>query len=368
MNDVTHFYFLPWLNIKDSLQIHNIELCPITFTKFPDAANLDPKVKETIIKELSRYCDEDGRPREKIVLCKCDGKLFHKIDKTDEVTQALEILAFLYTTLEFAVKISSPNASGGIPCTNIFEMKHYRIPTDTTKIFTYVAGVNRFWGDVKFHQPLETVHQKLNCDKNFVNLFSKQLFSADFDNALRTKILRALDLCYYAHIETAQHLEISKIIMLATAMEIILGIEEPHHKKIEILEKLEQTTDKFSTKEKRILHIGECNAIKDKGKLNNNVAEFTKFAWWGYDFYKLRNDIVHGELIQAKDFYTQDGIPHKYIANLVLLEFIISKMSNLSRKCIVNLADLENLRAVRVTYMFLQDAFKKLGWADYRSL
>ena len=366
MNDVTHFYFLPWLNIKDSLQVHNIELCPITLSEFPDSNELDQKTKDTIIKELSRHYDDNEKPREKIVLCKCDGKLFHKIDKTDEVNQAVEILAFLYTTMEFAVRISSPNASGGTPCTNMFEMRHYQIPTDTTKIVTYVAGVNRFWGDVKFYQPLEAVHQELNCDNKFIKLFSEQLYSSDFDSAFRTRIFRGLDLLFYAHIETAQHLDVSKVILLATALEIILEIQEPHNKKIEILEKFEEATDRFFIKEKRTLHIGECNAIKEKGKLNNNLAEFTKIAWWGYDFYKLRNDVVHGEPIKSSDLFIQNGIPHKYIANLVLLEYIISKMPKLSQKCIVNLTDLANLPPATVTSMFLHDAFEKLGWVDYK--
>jgi len=366
MNNVIHFYFLPWLNIKDPLQIHNIKLHPITLSEFPDSSELGNETKEKIIKELSRYCDDNGKPREKIVLCSYKEKLFQKNDIADEVTQAVDILAFLYTTLEFAVKISSPNSSGGIPCTNIFEMKHYRIPLDTSKIFTYVAGVNRFWGDITFHQPLETIHQELNCDTDFIRLFSEQLYSPDFDIALRTKIFRGLELYYYAHIETAQHLEISKIIMLATALEIILEIEEYHHKKIEILEKLEQVADQFFIKEKKSLLSGECKAIKDKGKLNNYIAEFTKFAWWGYNFYKLRNSIVHGDVINATEFYVDNRIPHKYIASLVILKYAMSKMPKLVRPPIVKIEDLEKLPPVTVTNSFLSDTLKELGWVNYK--
>lgn len=365
MSQPLHVYFLPWLKIKEYLAINRVQFCPTSIKKIECKYNLDQEIKEKLINGLIKYVDIDGNPLKKFVICRSNMRILNDSDQTEEVLNAVNILSFLYTSSVFAAKIAHPTSAGGLPCSNIFDLKYYRISDDPAKIPTYVVGVNAFMGDMKFYQPPEAYcHDAISCDEKLIRIFSEQIYSPNVDNGMRRRILRGLDWCYFADFVTAHHSPLSKIVMLATALEVVLDIKSSSHKKIEILERLDDTVNTSFTNDIRQITGGEKKAIKNKAKIINSKAEFTKFAWWGYDFYKLRNDIVHGKAIGSKDLYYKNDVPHIYLASLVLLQYILAKM--LPKTVFMNFSNLAEIRKFHplVTVSLLNEAFRKIGWLN----
>jgi len=46
-------------------------------------------------------------------------------------------------------------------------------------------------------------------------------------------------------------------------------------------------------------------------------------AWWGWDFYKLRNAVVHGDDIPTKDLVYTDWITHSIVADMTFYSYVV---------------------------------------------
>jgi len=111
--------------------------------------------------------------------------------------------------------------------------------------------------------------------------------------------------------------------MMATAFEILLQVPNIPNKKKWIAEELKK-------------RISDSDFIKENRQIEGKTYEYSKAAWWIWDFYELRNHIVHGDHIESEQLrYTapdRDWLTHLIVADLVFWECIKRELFN--QKCI----------------------------------
>ena len=359
MMNLQHINILPWLKIKKELSINGVIFIPETL----DLISVEERETQQRIRNiLASYRDDNCKLLNNFVLCKMNNSCIIDESNGDTVVSAITMLAWLQVIDAFATRIAHDNSNHGMICSNPFILHRY--PLDPKRIVTRVEGTNRFWGDNMFHQPLDTyIQEPLNIDIDFIQEFSAELFSASFNNELRNRILRVVDFCYYANMVLTNIASLSSILLLTICIEVLLNISSKSHIKIEVLSKLEHIVDRFFVKEERPITPPEKKALeKNKFGTANLTANISKFAWWGYDFYSLRNDMIHGDDIEPRRF-SYNGKNQLWIANLVLIKYILSFMPSLEHKN----TGVSGTKLFHTTISMLESAFKVLGWIDYKT-
>jgi hypothetical protein len=109
--------------------------------------------------------------------------------------------------------------------------------------------------------------------------------------------------------------------MMATAFEILLDLPESNDKKKQFALKVESL----------------CKFPESITETRNGYS-YTKIAWWAWDFYNLRNSIVHGDKIEFNSLrYKSQSIEwlsHLIVADLVFYELVNRELH--SKKLIGN--------------------------------
>lgn len=338
---------MPWLKISKPI---TIGLITFQYYKRKEASNEDSqKLYDEIDFIFQHYGDTDGQPLKNVVICKHlnEGLLIKNAQQEENVKNARNILAFIAINRRIST-IVKENIDG-LPrvdaiCSDMFQLANRKI---TGKMeFKFRAGKNQIWcGDCDkpvIWQPWETLHSEIEPNSIFidlVNLFSDWL-NSPIGKIKRMRILRGLDLFYQAHIESIQSDIFSKVVLMATVFEILLGIGKGA-KSIKIAEKLNR------------LCINNFKIITRKYGKKKRFS-FSKLSWWGYSFYKLRNKFVHGNKIVLRDMLYTKSVPHINLADLVFKYAIICKILKDSRT---------NIWKRHVHCMSsIRYVFRKLGW------
>ena len=127
----------------------------------------------------------------------------------------------------------------------------------------------------------------------------------------------------------------TSIIMMATAFEIIFDI--PAFGKAR---KFADQVDKC---------ISNHSFISDTRQNNKEKIECSCAGCWAWDFYKLRNDIVHGDLVASeKQFF------HQWITQLDVADLVFSLS-------LIRLIDTPKI-SEHIFHFIYNSVFKTLGW------
>jgi len=132
-------------------------------------------------------------------------------------------------------------------------------------------------------------------------------FALDFLHELKQRLFRSLEWFRLAHTENDQVSDLSKIVMMSTAFEILLKFP-------------------VDGKRKYFTDYVENNISSDKflrgTRTNHNGKTFdmSLVSCWAWDFYAIRSKIVHGDSVPYKDLIFKDWITHLIVSDLVFLE------------------------------------------------
>ena len=144
------------------------------------------------------------------------------------------------------------------------------------------------------------------------------------------RILRAMEHFNYSNSHSPSVFLESKIILSCTAYEILLEIGFSGEKKKRIMEKFGQVLGQDK---------GERKTIRKKAP---KMGPHTKNEWWIYDYYDLRNAIVHGDKVGYSKYssnemeYQRFGlrkrvkVPHLYISGKYFRKCVINKLEKLN--------------------------------------
>jgi hypothetical protein len=128
-------------------------------------------------------------------------------------------------------------------------------------------------------------------DEEVLDGLSKSLFGGALPLERRNRIGRALEWFVRAHSESPSLSDASAIVMMATAFECLLAPGK-------------QDTSLFIADFFQDIHLdGDALETREVSRKNKPRTETKAMqAWFAYDLYKLRNDIVHGKEIAYDRF------------------------------------------------------------------
>ena len=310
------FCFLPWLNLDKNIEIGPVEFWP--YFKDQNREKIaDPKVKDYLDWLFSMFVDHKGKPVETITMCSYDGKIIYDLTDSllDNLIFATDLLVFASIIASKKSIISSTNNNSGWnpPSSEFFKMFCFPLPDSLDdKFATFRVGnsANVFVidGSFKFHMPLVPKAIYLGNREELIVAFDK--YANDISRKDQGRVFQSLKWFRLAHFEDESLSDFSKIVMIATAFESLLDFPGVR-KKAYFMDYMKE-------------HIVEKNFVKAARKINDNKDdEITLAEWWAYDFYELRNSIVHGDNVPPERLKYNNKFSHIDIANIVFYECMI---------------------------------------------
>lgn len=357
--------FLPWAGITDEIKIGPIKLWH--FSKAEEKIQ-----KQTILNYLKNYfksyVDYQHNPVNSIVICSYNGINFKPLSRRQyaDLKNAVNALIFCIVAPAVYNAVRANNYSMGPASADRYELIFQNFNARTNTIVVQVGSSRHIWeiGQVKFSQPWALGGIQQSPDNELLLGFDK-LFHSSIGIDIKERIFRSLEWFRLAHIENEAVSLLSKVVMMATAFEILLQAPNIPNKKAWIAQKLESQ-----------IH---SKLIKIKRQYNNG-RRYSKLGGWVWDFYDLRNKIVHGDHIDWKllGYKILDKkkrwITHHIVADLVFLECVKRELFNLgligdkARECAKNFDDaFKNssrscLYEIAEWFLGFRDTYRALGW------
>lgn len=319
-------WFMPWAGLTSELQ-----LGPITFWPYKTAAKTkisNKSIRDHLDRYFACYVDHKGLSVETITVCSHGVSDFRGLTDRESLETRSAVDALIFSIISSGIKnaVCIDNRSMGPPSADRYQLLVQNFQPGSDDISVQAGSLHSGgWkiGAISFPKPWHMGGSSDRPDQELVQGFDKT-FKKGFPSSLRSRLFRSLEWFRYTHTESDEVPTVAKIVMMATAFEIILDVPNVQNKSDWIAKELEnKCTDHRSLRQIR----------KDRkgGKLNRS-----KLGWWAWDFYKLRNAIVHGDSIKPKLLQyrsiVKDWLSQLIVADLVFWEYVSRELY--SRKCI----------------------------------
>jgi len=163
--------------------------------------------------------------------------------------------------------------------------------------------------EIHFQEPWATGGFFKNINGHVHKAINKLLADPQHED-LKNRLLRSSEWFRLAHIDNGTISPFFRIVMMATAYEIIFDIPNIPNKAGFLADEIDSAVaqSKFNQETRK------------QGK--NQSKKRSAAAWWGWDFYKLRNSIVHGDNIPLSQLIYSDWITHAIVADLLFYAYI----------------------------------------------
>jgi len=335
MNNLTNnklwISFLPWAGLKESVKLGPITFWPCYVKNNYDKISSNPEIKSYLNKLFDSFVDNQGKPVETITICSYNNDNLYKLtdSKYKTLREVVDILIFTFIASATKTIVSNRNHGGGWlpPTADIFELFSFRLPDSLQDNFIsfridYSIGpsINSYEiRTFKFPKPYATGGPLwLGFEKKLIGGFDSCFSDGFHEKGERERLFRSLEWFRLAH-ENAQLSELSKIVMMATAFEILFQFGEGKRKDFVKYMENNIASDRF---------------FKDTRTDKGRAYTYSLAGWWAWDFYNLRSTIVHGDNVSQDALIYKKPLKHLIIADLVFLECMIQKL--LDHKCIGN--------------------------------
>lgn len=324
--------FLPWVDLENEVQLGDF-----IFWKYWDKRN------EIIT--------------DNVILQQCDN-LFSRFKSTVEYENPLNIIVIsVYedSKIKFVIPLNyySKLRKAINALTFIFLSRLYRDNKDVNlhinvdafqvmEVDMYPDGYSIIEGRITDFNPWE--HKKnyfksghiqaakdIYPEPDLFKAFTKGLNSVKNRKEFN-RILKAIEVFNFSYSHSPLVYIPSKIVLVSTAFEILLKIPNISAKKKILAEEVGSLLGKDK---------GERSFSRNKDKETRNMGKLLQKQWWLYDFYDLRNSIVHGDNIRWSRFYKRKrkdikssirrskSISHLDIAGKYFRRCVIKRMEDL---------------------------------------
>jgi len=342
---------IPWAGLQQEIQIGKTIFWPWNGSEAQVASE---KTRDMIQRYVSWFVDHHGKPVTTLAMCSYKGKEFQQLsdDEWSEMRGGRDALVF--SVICPVVVQSIGRCSVGLCSAERFQVLPQELSSEDTKLYVQ-TGHNLTIGQFSVHRPLGVESAPIaQPNTDLVSAFNKAL-AIDFPVGLRTRLFRSLEWFRLAHVAADQVSEFSRIVMLATAFETLLEIPAKERDKSMFFTK--EIEKRFRT-ERSILETREHN---------KKMHEHSKAAWWAYDFYKLRNAIVHGDDVDPARLRHNTHITQKDAADAVLYQIIFQILFR--RNCFDSSSYLSHLLAkdqedCLLSFEGFEETQQNLGWME----
>ena len=313
--------FLPWAKINRKLSIGPVNVVP-----WNDVRSCVPEAERTYLDTcFKKHLNDVGQPIEDITLLFIGNDPIPKLTEEEcrIIRRAFDALVFTAIATKLRTIVSTGNTSMGVPNSERFQLVRQRVNPSEDFIADAMGGTFHVQqlDDVLYHEPLDAGSSDYSHDEKL--LFALGVLLTRRGKARnKERIFRALEWFRFAHSGNEQISNLSHIVMLATAFEILLEIGPMNAKRKAITTKLDTLTSAGNLRQKTI-------TFDRKGKQKQKV---NAIAVWGNEFYFLRNKIVHGNKVKPSQLeYSVPNLPgltQLHVAALVVWEVICWELFN----------------------------------------
>jgi hypothetical protein len=303
---------LPWAEIRNEIVVG-----PITFWHYASHAKrrvTDVALRGHLDRYFRSYVDHEGKPVETISVCSHRPDDFRILDSREwlELRSAVDILIFASIAPQTRLAVTRNNRTWGPPSANRFELitQNFQVGDDhiAVKAGSLLSAGYQI-GQITFPEPWAMGGGLFDYDKRLLDGFDK-VFAPGFPATIRDCLFRSLEWYRLAHMEGAEVSELSRIVMLATAFEILLQFPQ-ERKRQHFIEYAESVI---------------ASPLFIKGTRTNPRGKsftYSLAGCWASDFYELRSKIVHGDAVTNAELVYQNWITHFVVADLVFWECIV---------------------------------------------
>lgn len=273
--------FMPYASVKESFSIGNYEV----WAYYKEA---ERRIKnQNVIQHLNqifsiyferKYDKEKGgydKPLEEIFIISPHNFQFgvskFSDDQIEDIRTISHIIAFCAINESFSSSLSDEFK---------LYIQNFQVGSDGIAIWRTIFKKLEM---VKFMKPYYLNIPLIKFEKNeLCDALGKSL---QFKNRKGIKkIFRALELFYYTTAHGEMLTDEHRLLSLVMCFEVLLDFGG---KKLNFANKIEKIFGEYYPK--------ETHPIKENNKDVNK--SLSKTAWWAFDLYKLRNDIIHGNEI-----------------------------------------------------------------------
>lgn len=312
---------LPWLSFEE------IKVGNIIFWKFKSDLIEDPSIKSYLDEYVKCYVDIHGNSVSSLVLASYGQKGNFEVLKpleSLEMRAARDILCFSSIAPHTLIAVNQDNRTIAPPSSERFQMFSQNfIPGNDGIAFksgSHSVVTSGGWKlhEIKLSQPLNLGGSLFSTDCKILQPLSLLLtcMSEPEKHPLEIRLLRAIEWFYLAHTEDDSVSIFSKLVMMSTAFEILFAIPNIPNK-----------SDYLACEIDKIFNSSKIG--RSRRKMKKQDIEHTTAGWWGWDFYKMRNQVVHGDQVDTNELTYKDWITYLIVADLVFLKTIVKHLYDL---------------------------------------
>ncbi len=303
--------FMPWAGLEKEMKVGRITFWP--FSKQARDRVADETIREHLERYFRCYVDHQGRPVSTVTICSHGAADFRQLpqDEAGETRAAVDALIFSIICPATKAAVCANNNSMGPPSAERYQLiaQNFR-PGDHHIAVQAGSVLSGGWsmGQISFPKPWSTGGAFASPDSRLLEGFSK-FFESKFTGEVKERVLRSLEWFRFAHIESDEISPLSKVVMMATIFEIVLDVPNVRDKSGWIADEVAKRCSRTES----FLETRKDNKGSDVTR--------PKIGWWAWDFYKLRNAIVHGDAIKS-DQLRYHGPQRDWLSQLIVADLV----------------------------------------------
>lgn len=302
-------HYLPWAGLREEFSIGPVDFWP--FCAKAEEKIADRAVREHLSRFIRCFVDNVGQPVESVVVCSCGAIDFRPLSETEarNIRAAVDCYIFARITNGTRMGVYGDSRTVAPPTADRYALyaRNFR-PEDrglgirAGSTLTYFTDME----EVRISRPFAMGGSFGGPDQELLQGLSK-VFAPEFPADVQERLFWALEWYRLAQTGAEAVTWLSKVVMMATAFEILLKFPRNGKRKhfVEHMEK-EIRTPEFRTDTR----------TDDSGKPHT----LSLVGCWAWDFYELRSRIVHGDPVAVEEIQYKDWITHLIVSELVLLE------------------------------------------------
>lgn len=220
--------FLPWAKLDRRLILGPVHIVPWDQMR----STLQTDVMQFLDRYFSRYVMNDGRPVDDLAIAYLGEDPIAHLSADDRavIQRSVDALVFGTVTRQIRSRIRSGNAGFGVPHSERFQLMTQMFEDFGDGIVVQSGGVSHWWtiNDIHFCIPwcvggdfYDTNDEVMTAVAAFVHEPS----------AIANRVARAIEWFRLAHTGNDDTSELSRVIMMATAFEILLEPNDPFQKR-----------------------------------------------------------------------------------------------------------------------------------------
>jgi len=302
--------YLPWANLKEGFAVGPVSFWPFhskAEEKIPDA-----QARADLSRFFETFVDNVGKPVDTVVACSCGEIGFRKFtaEEWQSICAAVDCLVFASIATGTTSGVCANNSSMAPPSADRFDLVARWVWPAHDGLVVKTENSTQFWshGEYKITRPVSVGGSFAGSYGDLLHGLG-QVFGAEFPTDVRDRLFRTLEWFRFAHTDSTAVSWPHKVVMMATAYEILLDFPESGKRRHFI--------DQIDAK----LRLTDSHMVEMPDGRGGTFS-VCKAAEWAGEFYKLRNDIVHGDDVPYQRLQYRDWITHLIVADLVMLDWV----------------------------------------------